>query len=67
MTAGLAEAGQRLITNADHALDQKRGHDREPVPHPLGLAQIQIRCLAAAHDIEEARPVDETRDRRDFF
>ena len=33
-------------------------HDRELVAHRLGVPQIEIRRLAAAHDIEQARPVD---------
>jgi hypothetical protein len=57
---------QHLITDADDALDQEARHDRELVAERLGVPQIDVWCLAAADDIEQARPIDETRHCGDF-
>ncbi len=57
--AGL-EFAQELLTAADHALEQQDRQDGELVAHHLGGTQFDWRALSAAHDVEEAWPLDQS-------
>src|SRR5215471_13845050 len=61
MAVALFQLGQHPVANTDDALDKEPRHDCELVAYRLGFPQIDVGCLAAAHDIEQAWPVDQTR------
>src|SRR5205814_3637352 len=63
MPAGRLQFVEHLFADADDVLDQEAGDDRQLVAQALGLAEIEIRGLAAAHHVEQARAFHQPRHR----
>ncbi len=58
---------QHLVARADHRLQQQPGHDRQTIAHLLRTPQVDLRRLAAAHHVQQARPPHQLRHRRKLF
>ena len=52
------QVGQQPVAGLDDAAQQQAGHDGDGVAHAFGHLELDLRRLAAAHDVQQARPLD---------
>ena len=64
---GFFQRRQCRVAGTDRGLQQQSGHDRQFEAHRFGLAQVDLRRLAAPDDVQQAWPVHAFRNGGDFF